>query len=107
MTKRHTPPGLKSNALVVVRKPSGPHHFPRCFGSVHTDQTSSRGASSSREPPITFGSQSRSILFVAAAFVFGRRRPGALEGAGGRHAGGGGELYGLALRGVGQSRVPR
>src|SRR5882724_6704785 len=70
MTKRHTPPGLKSNALVVVRKPSGPHHFPRCFGSVHTDQTNSRGASSSRVPTITFGSESRSMLFVAATFLF-------------------------------------
>src|SRR5438477_12069006 len=68
MTKRHTPPGLKSNALVVVWKPSGPHHCARCFGSVHTDQTSSRGASSSRVPSITFGSESRSMLFVAATF---------------------------------------
>src|SRR5258708_16573130 len=69
MTKRHTPPGLKSNALVVVRKPSGPHHCARCFGSVHTDQTRSRGASSSRLPTITFGSESRSMLFVAATFL--------------------------------------
>src|SRR5882724_223332 len=69
MTKRQTPPGLKSNALVVVRKPSGPHHCARCFGSVHTDQTSSRGASSSRVPIITFGSESRSMLFIAATFL--------------------------------------
>src|SRR6266581_4728060 len=69
MTKRHTPPGLKSNALVVVRKPSGPHHCARCCGSVHTDQTRSRGASSSRVPTITFGSESRSMLFVAATFL--------------------------------------
>src|SRR5438132_3909632 len=69
MTKRHTPPGLKSKALVVVRKPSGPHHCARCFGSVHTDQTSSRGASSSRVPTITFGSESRSMLLVAATFL--------------------------------------
>src|SRR5437868_1878267 len=69
MTKRHTPPGLKSNALVVVRKPSGPHHCERCFGSVHTDQTNSRGASTSRVPIITFGSESRSILLVAATLL--------------------------------------
>src|SRR4051812_9830060 len=69
MTKRQTPPALKSNALVVVRKPFGPHHCERCFGSVHTDQTSSRGASSSRVPTITFGSESRSMLLVAATFL--------------------------------------
>src|SRR3954471_19292134 len=69
MTKRHTPPGLKSNALVVVRKPSGPHHCARCFGSVHTDQTRSRGAATSRVPTITFGSESRSMLLVAATLL--------------------------------------
>src|SRR4051812_41806744 len=66
MTKRQTPPGLKSNALVVVRKPFGPHHCARCFGSAHTDHTSSRGASISRDPSITFGSDSRSMLFLSA-----------------------------------------
>src|ERR1041385_2762666 len=69
MTKRHTPPGLKSNALVVVRKPSGPHHCARCFGSVHTDQTRSRGALMSRVPTITFGSELRSTLLVAATLL--------------------------------------
>src|SRR6478672_11245680 len=69
MTKRHTPPALKSNALVVVRKPSGPHHCERCFGSVHTDHTSSRGALTSRVPTITFGSESRSTLLVAATLL--------------------------------------
>src|SRR3954471_7336789 len=69
MTKRQRPPGLNSNALVVVRKPSGPHHCDRCFGSVHTDQTRSRGASSRRVPTITFGSESRSMILVAATFL--------------------------------------
>src|SRR6478735_43723 len=69
MTNRHTPPALKSNALVVVRKPSGPHHCERCFGSVHTDHTSSRGALTSRVPTITFGSESRSTLLVAATLL--------------------------------------
>src|SRR6476620_9983828 len=69
MTNRHTPPALKSNALAVVRKPSGPHHCERCFGSVHTDHTSSRGASISRAPTITFGSESRSMLVVATTVV--------------------------------------
>src|ERR1700750_1619336 len=69
MTKRQTPPGLKSNALVVVRKPSGPHHCARCLGSVHTDHTRSRGASMMRDPSITFGSDSRAMLFRSATFV--------------------------------------
>src|SRR6185437_45271 len=68
MTKRHTPPGLKSNALVVVRKPSGPHHCARCFGSVHTDHTSSRGASTTRDPTMALTSDSRSMLLLAATF---------------------------------------
>src|SRR6478672_12260627 len=66
MTKRQTPPGLNSNALVVVRKPSGPHHCARCFGSVHTDHTRSRGAPITRDPRITFGSDCRSMLFFSA-----------------------------------------
>src|SRR4051812_47857978 len=69
MTKRQTPPGLKSKALVVVRKPFGPHHCARCLGSVHTDHTSSRRASITRDPSITFGSDSRSMLFLSATFL--------------------------------------
>src|SRR5262245_29218767 len=63
MTKRHTPPGRKSYACVVVVKPFGPHHCARCFGSVHTENTNARGASNTREPMIERGSRSRSILF--------------------------------------------
>src|SRR5690242_8007820 len=69
MTKRHTPPTLNSNARVVVRKPFGPHHCERCFGSVQTDQTRWRGASSSRVPTITLGSDSRSMLLVASTLL--------------------------------------
>src|SRR5215475_512650 len=66
MTKRHTPPGRKSYACVVVLKPSGPHHCARCFGSVHTENTNVRGASSTRVPIIERGSFSRSMLFLTA-----------------------------------------
>src|SRR6185436_6545670 len=66
MTKRHTPPGRMSKALVVVVKPFGPHHCDRCLGSVHASNTSARGASSSRTAMIAFGSRSRSMLFLAA-----------------------------------------
>src|SRR4029453_19514367 len=69
MTKRHTPPGRKSYACVVVVKPFGPHHCARCFGSVHTENTNARGASSTREPMIEHGSRSRSmLLFTAMVF---------------------------------------
>src|SRR5271163_251353 len=66
MTKRHTPPGRMSKLDVVVVKPFGPHHCARCFGSVHIEKTSSRGASNSRTPMIERESTSRSMLFVAA-----------------------------------------
>src|SRR5262245_64886902 len=66
MTKRQTPPGRKSKACVVVVKPFGPHHCARCAGSVHTRNTNSRGASSTREPTIERGSCSRSILLLSA-----------------------------------------
>src|SRR5262245_36302567 len=66
MTKRHTPPGRKSCACVVVVKPSGPHHCARCFGSVHTENTNARGALSTLVPIIERGSCSRSMLFFTA-----------------------------------------
>src|SRR5687768_18252739 len=65
MTKRHTPPGRMSNALVVLVKPSGPHHCARCLGSVHASNTSSRGASSTRVVMMARGSRSRSMLLLA------------------------------------------
>src|ERR1700693_232136 len=48
MTSRHAPPGRTSISWIVVRNPFGPYQCGRCFGSVHTLNTSSRGASSRR-----------------------------------------------------------
>src|SRR5262245_61006117 len=75
MTKRHTPPGRMSNALVVVVNPSGPHHCDRCLGSVHAVHTSSRGASNSRMPTIARGSLSRSMLLLATTLPLLRFLP--------------------------------
>src|SRR5580658_5765537 len=79
MTKRQMPPGRMSKLDVVVVKPSGPHHCARCFGSVHAEKTSSRGASNSRMPTIERGSLSRSRLFLAAMFLAFRLRSFGLE----------------------------
>src|SRR5215470_4489647 len=68
MTKRQTPPGRKSKACVVVVKPFGPHHCARCFGSVHAENTSARGASNTRLPTIERGSCSRSMLLFTATW---------------------------------------
>jgi hypothetical protein len=56
MTKRQTPPGRNSKRDVVVVNPFGPHHCARCFASVQTENTNSRGASNSRIPMIERGS---------------------------------------------------
>src|SRR5262249_15656829 len=70
MTNRQTPPGRKSKACVVVVKPFGPHHWARCFGSVHTENTNARGASNTRVPTIERGACSRSmLLFSATSFL--------------------------------------
>src|SRR4249919_3580861 len=63
------PPGRKSKVCVVVVKPFGPHHCARCFGSVHTENTSSRGASSTRVPMIERGSCSRSRLLFTLTLL--------------------------------------
>src|SRR5208282_5237743 len=77
MTKRQTPPERNSKREVVVEKPFGPHHCARCFGSVQTENTSSRGASNSRMPTIERGSRSRSrLLFTAMFLALGFRRFG-------------------------------
>src|SRR5271169_4267509 len=65
MTKRQTPPARNSNWLVVVVKPSGPHHAARCAGSLKAENASARGASIMRVPTIDRGSRSRSMLFLA------------------------------------------
>src|ERR1700734_2650631 len=77
MTKRQAPPGRNSKRDVVVVKPFGPHHCARCFASVQTENTSSRGASNSRMPMIERGSLCRSRLLVAAMLLaLGFRRFG-------------------------------
>src|SRR4029077_12653679 len=45
---RIAPPGRKSNSQTGLVNPWGPHHRATCFGSVHTLNTSSRGASNTR-----------------------------------------------------------
>src|SRR6476660_1895218 len=70
ITKRHTPPGRNSKLCVVVVKPSGPHHCARCLGSVKAENTSWRGALSSRLPMIEHGSESRSMLFFSPMLLF-------------------------------------
>src|SRR5260370_42544331 len=62
MMKRQMPPGRKSISCIVVVKPFGPHHCTMCFGSDHAFQTSSRGASKTREATI-----SRAAASVATA----------------------------------------
>src|SRR4030088_792356 len=43
MMKSQTPPGRNSKDRVVVVNPFGPHHRPRCAGSVNASNTSRRG----------------------------------------------------------------
>src|SRR5579872_5355635 len=69
MTKRQTPPGLNSKVLVVVVKPSGPHHCARCFGSLNAANTSTRGASNTRVPMIERGSLPRSTPLLPLTFL--------------------------------------
>src|SRR5215467_15721426 len=45
---RHVPPGCASCSKCVAVKPRGPIHCLACDGSVHTFQTSARGASKMR-----------------------------------------------------------
>src|SRR5262245_20626583 len=59
--KIHSPPTRNSNARVVVVNPVGPHHCDRCRTSVNASNTSSRGASMTREITI-----SRSAVAVSA-----------------------------------------
>src|SRR2546427_6757881 len=54
------PPGRKSNSQTGLVNPWGPHHCATCFGSVHTLNRSSLGASKTR-----VGTSSCSFSFVA------------------------------------------
>src|SRR5690348_7557987 len=70
MTKRQTPPGRNSNACVVVVKPFGPHHCPRCTGLENAENTSARGASNVRTKMIERASiASRDSLFAATPLL--------------------------------------
>src|SRR5262245_14486928 len=53
MTNFQTPPRRTSIDCVVVVKPSGPHQWPTCAGSVKASNTSSRGASIKRVTTIS------------------------------------------------------
>src|SRR5262249_47523028 len=62
-------PAAAGTKIVGMRRGSkavGPHHYARCFGFVHTENTSARGASNAREPMIEHGSWSRLMLFLTA-----------------------------------------
>src|SRR5271169_3665936 len=63
MWMRMAPPGRASTSQTGIVKRCGPHHFAKCFGSVHALNTSSRGASNTRVISI-----SRSAKFAAALF---------------------------------------
>src|SRR5215467_12509189 len=70
MTKRHTPPGRKSNAQVVVENPIGPHQRARCWGAVHAAHTSSRGAAKTRLVMSDRWSGFSSRSFLSSTLVF-------------------------------------
>src|SRR6476646_511369 len=61
--------GRTSKACVVVVNEFGPRHCAGCFGSVLTENTRARGASSTRVPMIERGSCSRSMLFFTATLL--------------------------------------
>src|SRR5258708_12728620 len=64
---RIAPAGRKSNSQTGLVNPRGPHHCATCFGSVHTLNTSSRGASNSR---VTLTSCSSFVMMLPVAMLF-------------------------------------
>src|SRR6267143_6963282 len=75
MTKRHAPPGRRSNSLNVFVKPLGPHQCARLSGLLNASNTSSRGAANIRVLTISRLAES-SVGFmglVAKSFSFGFR----------------------------------
>src|SRR5437899_12643481 len=64
---RMAPPGRKSNSHTGLVNLWGPHHRATCFGSVHTLNTSSRGASNTR---VSTNSCSSLGLVLLVAMVF-------------------------------------
>src|SRR5690606_19610647 len=53
MVNSHSPPGRKSNDLVVVVNPFGPHQRERCSSVVNASNTNRRGASMNRSTTIS------------------------------------------------------
>src|SRR5881396_2924776 len=66
MVASHDPPGLKSNAFVVILPPVGAHHWARWVALVNASKTSRRGPSMMRETTI---SRSASLLASVAICV--------------------------------------
>src|SRR6266403_2695202 len=64
---RMAPPGRKSKSQNGLVNLWGPHHRARCFASVHTLNTSSRGASNTRVRTNSFPSLA---MKLPAAMVF-------------------------------------
>src|SRR5260370_12893330 len=64
---RIAPGGRKSNSQTGLVNPRGPHHCATCFGSVHTLNTSSRGASNSR---VNTNSCSSFVMMLPVAMLF-------------------------------------
>src|SRR5262245_7906818 len=67
MSNSQTPPGRNSNALVVRLKPSGPHQWARCAGSVYASKTRRRGPSMTRETTISRSASARPLAVAAIA----------------------------------------
>src|SRR5947209_6974701 len=70
MTIRQRAPGRGSTSQTGFVNPCGPHHCPRCFGSVQALKTSSRGASISRLMTKSASSFLAAMLLVLALEFF-------------------------------------
>src|SRR5260370_31963596 len=64
---RMAPPGFASSSHTGFVNPRGPHHGATCFGSVHTFNTSARGASNSR---VNTNSCSSFVMMLPVAMLF-------------------------------------
>src|SRR5260370_10089669 len=64
---RMAPPGFASSSHTGFVNPRGPHHCATCFGSIHTLNTSSRGASNSR---VNTNSCSSFVMMLPVAMLF-------------------------------------
>src|SRR6266850_2935339 len=59
------PPGRKSNSQIGLANPWGPHHCETCFGSVHTLNSSSLGASKIRVSTSSYSFSFAAVFPVA------------------------------------------